>query len=137
MGRQITAQNIDAVFFTGSSAAGKAINKTVADRLLPTNMELGGSAPGIVFEDATTKALADTLYTARFLNNGQVCDGLKRLIVHESKLDEVVYLLQDIIARKRIRDALDETTDLGPLAAKDQLKLLKAQVQDSIDKGAQ
>jgi succinate-semialdehyde dehydrogenase/glutarate-semialdehyde dehydrogenase len=51
-------------------------------------------------------------------------------------LDEVVYLLQDIIARKRIGDALDETTDLGPLAAKDQLKLLKAQVQDSIDKGA-
>jgi succinate-semialdehyde dehydrogenase/glutarate-semialdehyde dehydrogenase len=136
VGRELISQDIDAVCFTGSSTAGKAISKAVADRLLPTNMELGGSAPGIVFEDADIEAVIDTLYSAHFLNNGQVCDGLKRLIVHESQIDEVLSRLQSIVTQKHIGDAMNDKTDLGPLAAKRQLELLEAQVRDAVDKGA-
>lgn len=136
VGQTLIAQNIDAVCFTGSSSAGIAIAKAVAARLLPTNMELGGSAAGIVFEDVDLEAVANTIYQGRFLNNGQVCDGLKRLIVHETKLDEVIERLRNIFAQKRIGDAMDEATDLGPLAAERQLYLVKGQVQDAVDKGA-
>lgn len=97
---------------------------------------MGGSAPGIVFEDADVPKIIDTLYLMRFDNTGQYCDGLKRLLVHESKLDEVRVALKKVNATKKTGDALDEQTDFGPLVAKRQLDVLKEQVQDALDKGA-
>ena len=53
-------------------------------------MELGGSAPGIICEDADIDSVLETIYFMRFSNSGQMCDGLKRLIVHWSRYDELV-----------------------------------------------
>jgi len=136
VGKLLTEQDVDFICFTGSSATGKQIAENAGKRLIPTCMELGGSAPGIVFEDANVAGVAETIYTMRFVCAGQMCDGLKRLIVHQSKYDEVVAKLTDIIQTKKIGDASDATIDLGPLVAKRQLELLEAQVQDAVDKGA-
>ena len=65
-------------------------------------MELGGSAPGIVLEDAHIDAVIETIYFMRFSNAGQMCDGLKRLIVHRSRYDEVLQKLSTTLLSKKI-----------------------------------
>lgn len=137
VGEMLVNQDVNLICFTGSSKTGIKINGVAAARLVPTVMELGGSAPGIIFEDADITSIKETVFINRFLNCGQMCDALKRLIVHESKVVEVVDKLTELIRGKRIGDALDEQTDLGPLVAKRQLELLEAQVADAVAKGAE
>lgn len=136
-GEVLVQEPVDAILFTGSTRTGQHITELAAKRSTRVLTEMGGSAPGIVFEDADVPAIIETIYAARFDNTGQFCDGLKRLIVHESKLDEVLEQLNRVNATKKLGDALDEDTDLGPLVAGRQLDSLKVQVQDAIDKGAQ
>lgn len=121
VGEQLVNQNVNLVCFTGSSATGVKIKQATASRLLPVCLELGGSAPGIIFEDADIDEVAGTIFTARFMACGQMCDALKRLIVHESKVDEVATKLTSLIKEKKIGIATDDSTDLGPLVAERQL----------------
>lgn len=136
VGEILVQEPVDAILFTGSTRTGQRITELAAKRSTRVLTEMGGSAPGIVFEDADVPAIIETLYMARFENTGQFCDGLKRLIVHESKLDEVLEQLKKVNASKKVGDALDEKTDLGPLVAKRQLDVLKEQMKDAVDKGA-
>jgi len=137
VGERLVQQPIDVILVTGSTRTGQHIMELAAKSSIRVLTEMGGSAPGIVFEDADVPAIIDTLYAVRFDNTGQACDWLKRLIVHESKLREVLDALKKINSAKKVGDALDETTDHGPLVAKRQLDLLKEQVQDALDKNAQ
>lgn len=136
VGEQLVNEDVNLVCFTGSSATGVKIKQATADRLLPVCLELGGSAPGIIFEDADIEEVAGTIFTARFMTCGQMCDALKRLIVHESKVDEAISKLTSIIKEKKIGEATNSQTDVGPLVAERQLKLLEEQVADATDKGA-
>lgn len=136
VGEALVQQPVDAILFTGSTQTGQRITELAAKRSTRVLTEMGGSAPGIVFEDADVPAIVETVYAARFDNTGQFCDGLKRLIVHESKLDEVIEQLSRVNEKKTVGDALDESTNLGPLVAKRQLDTLKSQVQDAVGKGA-
>jgi len=136
VGAQLLQEDIDIVCFTGSSATGVRIKQAAASRLLPTRMELGGSAPGVIFADADVDAILPAVYGARFTVCGQMCDALKRLIVHESRIDEVTEKLAALVESKRIGDALDEGSEFGPLVAKRQLELLEGQVADAVAKGA-
>lgn len=137
VGELLAQEPVDAILFTGSTRTGQRITELAAKRSTRVLTEMGGSAPGIVFEDADVPAIIDTVYMARFENTGQFCDGLKRLLVHESKLDEVLAALKKVNDGKKVGDALDESIDLGPLVAKRQVDALKEQVQDALDKGAQ
>jgi succinate-semialdehyde dehydrogenase/glutarate-semialdehyde dehydrogenase len=136
VGQQLISSDVNLVCFTGSSKTGITINETATKRLLPTVMELGGSAPGIVFEDANIGAIKETIYGVRFSNCGQMCDALKRLIVHETTYEAVVEALTSVLAAKKIGTAADPTTDIGPLVAQRQLDVLEAQVADAIKRGA-
>lgn len=75
-------------------------------------MELGGSAPGIVCADADIDTVVESIYFFRYSNSGQMCDGLKRLIVHTSRYDEVVEKLSALMMTKKIGDASEEITDI-------------------------
>ncbi len=99
-------------------------------------MELGGSAPGIICEDADIDSVLETIYFMRFSNSGQMCDGLKRLIVHASRYDEVIEKLTLKLASKKIGDALDEAVDIGPIVSERQKSILEEQYRDAMDKGA-
>lgn len=136
VGEQLVQENVDAISFTGSTRTGQRITELAAKNATRVLTEMGGSAPGIVFEDADIPTIIDTLYLMRFDNTGQYCDGLKRLIVHENKMDEVINALKKVNAKKIVGDALNENTDFGPLVAKRQLITLKKQMQDALDKGA-
>lgn len=136
VGESLVQESVDAILFTGSTRTGQKITELAAKRSTRVLTEMGGSSPGIVFEDADVPRIVGTIYAMRFDNTGQYCDGLKRLLVHESKLDEVLAALQHVNDGKKVGDALDESTDIGPLVAKRQLETLQAQVQDALDKGA-
>lgn len=136
IGDFLVHQDIDMICFTGSSATGKQLYKVGAEKFIKVFLELGGSAPGIVFEDANLDKVLDTIYANRFDNCGQICDGLKRLIVHESKLNEVIEKLKAKLETVVIGDASNKETDIGPLVSQKQLDALKAQVQDAKTKNA-
>ena len=136
VGEILTDQDIDMIAFTGSCKVGKIIYEKVAKKFIKVLLELGGSAPGVVFEDVDIDSTAEAIFGGRFTNNGQACDGLKRLIVHESIYDQMVQKLKSIAESKKMGDPLDKKTDLGPLANQKQLDLIISQVKDAITKRA-
>jgi acyl-CoA reductase-like NAD-dependent aldehyde dehydrogenase len=136
VGAALLEQDIDLMCFTGSTATGRRVYQAATDKMIPALLEMGGSDPGIVFADADVPRIIDKIYEARFRNSGQICNALKRLIVHESRSEEVVSALTSILKSKRVGDPEDRTTDIGPLCARRQLELLESQVEDARAKGA-
>jgi acyl-CoA reductase-like NAD-dependent aldehyde dehydrogenase len=96
---------------------------------------MGGSSPAIVFDDVNVDEVIDGIYSGRYFNCGQVCDALKRLIVHKSIFDELVEKLKDKVESKIIGDPEDKNTDIGSLVSKKQLETLEFQVDDAVKKG--
>jgi succinate-semialdehyde dehydrogenase/glutarate-semialdehyde dehydrogenase len=136
VGDILVHQDINMIAFTGSTKVGKHLYEVAGQKFIKSVMELGGSAPGVVFEDADLDSAIGDICFLRLLNQGQVCDGLKRLIVHESIFDDVVQKVAAIFASKKIGVAELAETEVGPLVAKRQLDLLVAQVADATQKGA-
>lgn len=136
VGEALMNAQVDMLYFTGSTGVGKHLYQVAAKQFIPAMLELGGSAPGIVFEDVQIPNILEHIYLMRFINNGQTCDALKRLIVHKSIFNQIVDGLARIAASKKIGDPLDPSTDLGPLVSEKQLNSLKDQVADAVSKGA-
>jgi len=136
VGEILVNQDIDLICFTGSTAVGQLLYKKAAEKFIPALMELGGSAAGIVFDDVDVDHIVDSIYENRFLNNGQSCDALKRLLVHESKFDIVVEKLKKLVTGKVVGKPSDTKTDIGPLVSKRHFELVASQVDDAINKGA-
>ncbi len=97
-------------------------------------MELGGSAPGVVCEDADIDSVIETIYYMRYSNSGQMCDGLKRLIVHTSRHDELIAKLSEKLLSKKLGNPLDPSTDIGPLVSEIQLTSVTELYDDAIAK---
>jgi acyl-CoA reductase-like NAD-dependent aldehyde dehydrogenase len=131
VGKILVQQDINMIAFTGSTKTGKFLYETAGNKFIKAVMELGGSAPGIIFEDADIDLAVENVCFNRLLNQGQCCDGLKRLIVHESVFEEVVEKISSIFSAKKIGNAEDNKTEIGPLVAKRQLDLLVSQVEEA------
>lgn len=136
VGELLLDQNIHFVAFTGSTKVGERVYQKAAEKFIPALLEMGGSSPGIVFEDADLTDTGTSVFQQRFNNCGQVCFALKRLFVQESVFDSVVSNLQQLAEASIIGNPLDERTTLGPLAAKRQVDLLAEQIEDARSKGA-
>jgi aldehyde dehydrogenase (NAD+) len=135
-GEYLMNSALDLIWFTGSTGVGKHLNQIAAKKLIPAILELGGSAAGIVFEDADIPMAIESIYFNRFMNSGQTCDALKRLMVHRTIFDEVVQRLKDVILTKKVGPAEDPSTDIGPLVAERQVVGIERQVDDALQKGA-
>jgi succinate-semialdehyde dehydrogenase/glutarate-semialdehyde dehydrogenase len=137
VGEMIARSDIDFIHFTGSSAVGKKLYKIAAEKFIPVTLELGGSDAGIIFEDAVlSDSILESIFWAKFVNCGQICCGLKRLLVHESRVKEVTETLKNLIASKKLGDTEKAGVVFGPLAAKRQQALLVEQIEDAKSKGA-
>ncbi|HEY3778741.1 MAG TPA: NAD-dependent succinate-semialdehyde dehydrogenase [Rhizomicrobium sp.] len=127
---------IRAVSLTGSSGAGRAVASAAGKHLKKCVLELGGSDPYLVLEDAEMAFTAAQCAKARLVNGGQSCIAGKRFIVIESRRAEFERALVTEMARFRMGDPLQEETTLGPMARHDLRDSLHAQVRKSIDLGA-
>jgi succinate-semialdehyde dehydrogenase/glutarate-semialdehyde dehydrogenase len=128
---------VRAVTLTGSTPAGKAVAAKAGEMLKKTVLELGGSDPYVILEDADIPAAAVTCATARLINSGQSCIAAKRFIVVEAVRDEFEKLFITAMANTKMGDPLEEDTVVGPQAREDLRDELHDQVLRSIGAGAQ
>jgi len=127
---------VKAATLTGSENAGKNVAKIAGENLKKTVMELGGSDPFIILEDANLEKASEVGVTARLINNGQSCIAAKRFIVVDKVYDRFLELFTEKMKSIKMGDPLDYSTDLGPLARKDLMLELMEQVENSIKSGA-
>ncbi len=128
--------HVQGVTLTGSRRAGSAV-AAVAGRLLKkTVMELGGSDPYIVLNDAKINEACKTGICSRMLNSGQVCISAKRFIVEEEVFDDFVSEQRSLLDNLKTGNPLSGKTDIGPMARLDLLETIEQQVDRSVMMGA-
>ncbi|GLY00983.1 MULTISPECIES: aldehyde dehydrogenase family protein [Actinoplanes] len=108
---------IDMVSFTGSTATGRAITHAAADRIAKVSLELGGKSANVILEDADLVRAVKTGVANAYLNSGQTCTALTRMLVHRSRYDEAVELAAKSSTAYLMGDPFDQTTRLGPLVS--------------------
>ncbi len=133
----ISNTKVQAVTLTGSVPAGKSVAALAGSLIKKTVLELGGSDPYVVLEDADLHQAAMSCVTSRIINGGQSCIAAKRFIIVESVYDEFEKLYLEIMSKKRMGDPLDENNDLGPQASLQLRNELHDQVLRSIKQGAE
>jgi succinate-semialdehyde dehydrogenase/glutarate-semialdehyde dehydrogenase len=122
---------IKAVTLTGSTPAGRSVASAAGYALKKSVLELGGSDPYLILEDADIKATARLCVASRLLNAGQSCIGAKRFIVAEQVYDQFKDEFVCLMGRARFGDPLDPNTSIGPLARTDLRNELHQQVEKS------
>ncbi|MCG8600534.1 MAG: aldehyde dehydrogenase family protein [Verrucomicrobiales bacterium] len=127
---------IDKVAFTGSTAVGKKIAKSVAGTGVKLTLELGGKAANIVFDDAPIEQAVEGVINGIYFNQGHVCCAGSRLLLQESIHDEFVARLERRIKTLRVGDPLDKNTDVGAINSKEQLDRITNLVNSGIEEGA-
>ncbi len=127
----VTHPDVDSVTFTGSTETGKQLLKTVANRVVPTTLELGGKNPQIVLSDARLdKAVKGALWGA-FQNAGQMCWAGSKLLVHEEIAPSFLAKLKESTEEMRLGPPLEEGVQMGPLVSRGHA----ANVLSAIDEG--
>ncbi|MCX7521231.1 aldehyde dehydrogenase family protein [Microbacterium sp. STN6] len=116
---------IDKVAFTGSTAVGRQIARSVAGTHKKLTLELGGKAANIVFDDAPIDQAIEGIVNGIFFNQGHVCCAGSRLLVQESIHDEVIERLKSRLSTLRLGDPLDKNTDIGAINSAEQLQRIR------------
>lgn len=127
---------VAAATLTGSERAGIAVAQAAGKALKKTVLELGGSDPFVVLDDADLDATVAGAVASRFLNSGQSCLAAKRFIVHRAVADEFTRRFGAAVADLEPGDPRDPATRIGPLARADLVDTLDAQVRASVAAGA-
>jgi succinate-semialdehyde dehydrogenase/glutarate-semialdehyde dehydrogenase len=127
---------VKAVTLTGSTPAGKAVASKAGSVLKKTVLELGGSDPYVVLEDADLVLTVETCVNSRLINAGQSCIAAKRFIVMEPVYSRFVEMYVEQMRAKKMGDPFEPGMDLGPQARQNLRDDLHRQVKQSIDKGA-
>jgi len=127
---------VRAITLTGSTEAGKKVAAKAASLLKKSVLELGGSDPYLILEDADLELAAENCVNSRLINSGQSCIAAKRFIVVKSIKKEFTELFRQKMTAKVMGDPMDKTTDIGPQARPDLRDELHQQVLKSIQLGA-
>ena len=133
----IDSDGINAITFTGSVPVGAKVAQRATSQIKKTVLELGGSDPFIVCEDADIEKASTGAVKGRFINCGQSCIASKRFIVVKNIADEFTEKFVQKTEKLRVGDPLSDDTDLGPLVNASGLKTIDSQVKDSVKEGAE
>ena len=127
---------VSAVAFTGSTNAGAKVGQRAAHNLKKCVLELGGSDPFIVLDDAIIEKAAEGAVKGRFINCGQSCIASKRFFVGKNIADNFIEHFIKNTSKLKVGDPTSEETDIGPLSSKDGLDTISGIVDDAKGKGA-
>ncbi|GAA0408498.1 aldehyde dehydrogenase family protein [Streptomyces luteireticuli] len=133
----VAHEGIAKVAFTGSTAVGKQIARTVAGTDKKLTLELGGKGANIVFDDAPIDQAVEGIVGGIFFNQGQVCCAGSRLLVQESIQDELLDALKRRMSTLRVGDPLDKNTDVGAINSAEQLARITALADSGTAEGAE
>jgi acyl-CoA reductase-like NAD-dependent aldehyde dehydrogenase len=124
------------IALTGSTPTGKRVMQVAAEHVKKVTLELGGSDPCIVLDDADLEAAAKAISVGRFFNCGQACLAIKRLYVQEGAYDELMTKLVARAEKLKVGNGLEKESRMGPMHTQTQRAEVEAQVQDALDRGA-
>ena len=136
-GALIRDARVQAVTLTGSTRAGSEVARIAGSQIKSSVLELGGSDPYVVLEDADLPQTVEACVTGRLINGGQSCIAAKRFIVHEAVADAFTDAVVQRMGGVRVGDPMAEATDVGPLAREDLRDHLADQVARSVEAGAE
>ena len=136
VGAALLEQKIDGLFFTGSYPTGERIARVLGPRMVKLQLDLGGTDPTYVCEDADPKTAAESLADGAMYNTGQSCCSVERIYVHEKIHDAFVAAFMDTVRGFKAGDPLAEDTYIGAITRAPQLDVLDAQVADATAAGA-
>lgn len=127
---------VNKIAFTGSTAVGKWIQKSIAGTDKKLTLELGGKAANIIFEDAPIDQAVEGIVNGIFFNQGHVCCAGSRLFVQESVADEVIHKLKNRLETLIVGDPMDKNTDIGAINSKMQLNKINEYIKIGLNDGA-
>jgi succinate-semialdehyde dehydrogenase/glutarate-semialdehyde dehydrogenase len=133
----VTDPRVAKVAFTGSTEVGKRVGELAMRGVKRVTLELGGSDPMIVLDDADVDGAVSAASVGRFFNCGQACLAVKRLYVHERIAEEFVEKLQGKVAKLKLGAGTAEGTMIGPLHSESQRETLEEQVTDTLAQGGE
>ncbi len=132
----IDDKRIQGASLTGSEKAGASLAEAAGKNIKKSVLELGGSDPFIVLEDADIDRATDLAIYGRTVNNGQSCVASKRFIVVEKVADEFLSKFKAKMSALKLGDPMDKETQLGPLSSEDALETILKQVEKAVSQGA-
>jgi acyl-CoA reductase-like NAD-dependent aldehyde dehydrogenase len=128
--RLVEHPDVAKIAFTGSTAVGRGIAASAAATLKRVTLELGGKSPNIVFADADLEAAAEAAPGAVFGNAGQDCCARSRILVQRPVVDRFLSLMEPVVARLRVGDPLDPSSEMGPLISARQRERVQSYLDD-------
>ncbi|HVP09502.1 MAG TPA: aldehyde dehydrogenase family protein [Burkholderiales bacterium] len=128
---------VDMISFTGSTRAGKRISEVAAQTVKRVALELGGKSASVILEDADLAAAVKGTVSGCYLNSGQTCTALTRMLVPASKYDEAAKLAVEAAKGFTLGDPLQEATRLGPLSSQMQLERVREYIKKGVAEGAE
>ena len=137
VGEAIAAHpDVDMVSFTGSTRAGRRVSELAAHTIKRVALELGGKSPNVLLDDADFAAMVPAGVGAAYMNSGQTCSALTRMIVPRSRLAEVEELAKQAAEGYVVGDPFAEGTTMGPLVSGVQRERVRGYIQQGLDEGA-
>ena len=128
---------VDMISFTGSTRAGKRISEVAARTVKRVALELGGKSASVILDDADLAAAVKGTVNGCYLNSGQTCTALTRMLVPESKYEEAANLAAEAAKGFTLGDPMLETTRLGPLSSQMQMDRVRDYIKKGIAEGAE
>jgi acyl-CoA reductase-like NAD-dependent aldehyde dehydrogenase len=129
--------SVDMISFTGSTRAGKRISALAAQSVKRVALELGGKSASVILDDADLAAAVKGTVNGCYLNSGQTCTALTRLLVPEKQYEEAARIAAEIANGFTVGDPLAETTRLGPLTSQAQLERVRSYIRKGQEEGAE
>ena len=127
---------VDMVSFTGSTAAGRRVSEVASKTIKRVALELGGKSPNVILDDADLdKAVGDGVAKC-FLNSGQTCSALTRMLVPRERLEEAERIAAQAAQASRPGDPFDPSTRLGPLVSETQRERVRGYIEKGVEEGA-
>ncbi len=133
----VSHPKVSKIAFTGSTAVGKLIQKTIAGSDKRATLELGGKSANIIFDDAPIDQAVEGIINGIFFNQGHVCCAGSRLFVQENVADKVIRKLKHRMQSLVIGNPLDKNTDIGAINSKEQLEIIKKYISIGKKEGSE
>jgi betaine-aldehyde dehydrogenase len=128
---------VDMISFTGSTRAGKRISELAAQTVKRVALELGGKSASVILDDADLAVAVKGTLNGCYLNSGQTCTALTRMLVPQSLYDQAAKIAAEVAKGFTVGDPLAETTRLGPLTSQAQLERVRSYIRKGVEEGAE
>ena len=128
---------VDMISFTGSTRAGKRISELASQSIKRVALELGGKSASVILDDADLATAVKSTVNGCYLNSGQTCTALTRMLVPEPKYAEASRMAAEAAKSFTVGDPLAETTRLGPLSSAAQLERVRGYIRKGVQEGAE